>query len=78
MTPNFNDNDLVLVFKFLNISINDVVVLDIPDFGFAIKRILLLDNEDIKVIGDNKEYKSPIYNMTLNRKNIVGKVVYKF
>ena len=37
-----------------------------------------IDNEDIKVIGDNKEYKSPIYNMTLNRKNIVGKVVYKF
>ena len=79
MAPNFNDNDLVLETKFLKqIKVNDVVVLDIPKFGAVLKRVQFLNDDEIRVIGDNKEYKSPIYDMKLYKNNIVGKVLYKF
>ncbi len=79
MAPNFNDNDLVLATKFLKqIKVNDVVVLDIPKFGAVLKRVQFLNDDEIRVIGDNKEYKSPIYDMKLYKNNIVGKVLYKF
>ena len=79
MAPNFNDNDLVLATKFLkHIKVNDVGVLDIPKFGAVLKRVQFLNDDEIRVIGDNKEYKSPIYDMKLYKNNIVGKVLYKF
>ena len=79
MAPNFNDNDLVLATKILKeIKVNDVVVLDIPKFGVVLKRVQFLNDDEIRVIGDNKEYKSPIYDMKLYKNNIVGKVLYKF
>tara|TARA_Y100000768_G_scaffold376246_1_gene348079 strand:- start:2324 stop:2563 length:240 start_codon:yes stop_codon:yes gene_type:complete len=79
MAPNFNDNDLVLATKILKeIKVNDVVVLDIPKFGVVLKRVQFLNDDEIGVIGDNKEYKSPIYEMKLYKNNIVGKVLYKF
>ncbi len=79
MAPNFNDKDLVLTSKFFsNIRVNDVVVIDIPKFGIVLKRVQFLSDDEIVVIGDNKEYKSPIYDMMLNKNNIIGKVLYKF
>ena len=54
MAPNFNDNDLVLATKFLKqIKVNDVVVLDIPKFGAVLKRVQFLNDDEIRVIGDN-------------------------
>jgi len=79
MAPNFNDQDLVITTKFLNkIKVNDVVVIDIPKYGAVLKRVKFLNDNEIEVIGDNKEYKSPIYGMKYNKDYIVGKVLYKF
>jgi len=79
MTPNFNNQDLVIVTRFmLNLKVNDVVLLLIPKLGIVIKRIYFMDKNSIKVKGDNMDYYSPIYNKTYNKDEIIGKVIYKF
>lgn len=79
MAPNFNNQDLVIVTRFmLNLKVNDVVILLIPKLGIVIKRIYFMDKNSIKVKGDNMDYYSPIYNKTYNKDEIIGKVIYKF
>ena len=40
MTPNFNENDLVLSLKyFRSLRVDDVILLDIPKIGTVLKRI---------------------------------------
>ena len=38
MTPNFNDNDLIIITKFFfNLKVGDLVILDIPELGTVLK-----------------------------------------
>lgn len=79
MTPAFNNKDLILTTNFFfKLKINDVVLVDTSEFGIALKRIKSLNGDEIKLIGDNDNYKSPIYEKTFNKQNIIGKVFYKF
>tara|TARA_X000001036_G_scaffold417019_1_gene434616 strand:- start:2300 stop:2539 length:240 start_codon:yes stop_codon:yes gene_type:complete len=79
MTPNFNNEDLILTTKLLiNLKVNDVVILDDPKYGVVLKRIHFLKNDQIKVTGDNKEYYSGTYDRIYKKSNIIGKVLYKF
>jgi len=65
MTPNYNDRDLILSTKFIfNLKVDDVILLDTPEFGIVLKRIYFLEKNFIKVRGDNLDYDSPIYNIT--------------
>ena len=79
MSPSFNDNDLIIITKlFFNLKVEDIVLLDIPDLGIVLKRISLIEDNYIKLKGDNKDYHSPIYNKTFKKDNVIGKVLYKF
>ena len=79
MTPTFNNEDLILTTKFFfKLEIDDVVLVDTSEFGIALKRIRSLKGDEIKLIGDNDKYKSSIYEKTFSKKNIIGKVFYKF
>lgn len=79
MTPNYNDRDLILSTKFIfNLKVDDVILLDTPEFGIVLKRICLLEKNFIKVRGDNMDYDSPIYNIAYKKDAVVGKVLFKF
>lgn len=79
MAPNFNNKDLIITSKFFyNLKVHDVILLDIPIFGIVLKRIYFLEDNLIKVKGDNTEYDSPIYNKAYKKDEVIGKVLFKF
>mgnify|MGYP003328210177 FL=1 len=79
MTPNFNENDLVLSLKyFRSLRVDDVILLDIPKIGTVLKRIKSINGTDIIIDGDNKEYPSEIYNKKYKTNDVIGKVFFKF
>ncbi len=63
-------NDVVYINRFDDVSVNDIVVLDLrtnPNFGgYAIKRLIALENDVVNIIWDGQQY-----NVVVN-----GKVLY--
>ena len=79
MNPNFKDRDIVLSINYLrSLKNNDVVLLDLPNYGVVIKRIKSINRDDLKLVGDNKKYSSPIYKSIYKKENILGKVIFRF
>ena len=79
MNPNFKDRDIVLSINYLrSLKNNDVVLLDLPNYGVVIKRIKSINGDDLKLVGDNKKYSSPIYKNIYKKENILGKVIFRF
>ena len=79
MNPNFKDRDIVLSINYLrSLKNNDVVLLDLPNYGVVIKRIKSINGDDLKLEGDNKKYSSPIYKNIYKKENIIGKVIFRF
>ena len=77
MLPNFKSNQLVLAVKTKNLYVNDVVILSTSDSGEIIKRISSIEDNHIKVTGDNMEYNSRHYSEIFNTDNVIGKVFFK-
>ena len=75
MNPSYNDGDLVLIARFPNYFIDDVVVLKIQDFGYVIKRIVNIKKNGIILKGDNHKLHSSICDQLHSEKDIIGKVV---
>ena len=62
MAPNFNDKDLVLSLDcFYSLKKGDVILVEIPKIGIVIKRVQLIENNVLKISGDNQEYLSLIH-----------------
>ena len=79
MNPNFKDRDIVLSINYLrSLKNNDVVLLDLPNYGVVIKRIKSINGDDLKLSGDNKKYSSPIYKNIYKKENVLGKVIFRF
>jgi signal peptidase I len=79
MNPNFKDRDIVLSINYpRSLKNNDVVLLDLPNYGVVIKRIKSINGDDLKLEGDNKKYSSPIYKNIYKKENILGKVIFRF
>ena len=79
MSPNFKDQDIVLSIKYLkSLKNNDVVLLDLPNYGVVLKRIKSINGDNLELIGDNKKYNSPIYNNIYKKENVIGKVIFRF
>ena len=48
MNPNFKDRDIVLSINYLrSLKNNDVVLLDLPNYGLVIKRIKSIYGDDL-------------------------------
>ena len=79
MNPNFKDRDIVLSINYLrSLKKNDVVLLDLPNYGVVIKRIKSINGDDLKLAGDNKKYSSSIYKNIYKKENVLGKVIFRF
>ena len=79
MAPNFNDKDLVLSLNcFYSVKAGDVILVYIPKIGIVIKRVQFIDNNVLKISGDNHEYSSNIYDYAFDIDLVKGKVIFKF
>ena len=77
MLPNFKSGQLVFVRKTRYLSVNDVVVLKTNDNSQIIKRISKIQDNEIRVSGDNSEYDSDYYYQRFNFESVLGKVFFK-
>ena len=77
MLPNFKSGQLVFVRKTRYLSVNDVVVLNTKDNSQIIKRISKIQDNEIRVSGDNSEYDSDYYFQKFNFDSVLGKVFFK-
>ena len=79
MAPNFNDKDLVISLNcFYLVKKGDVILVDIPKIGIVIKRVEFIENNVLKISGDNHEYTSNIYDDAFDIDSVKGKVIFKF
>ena len=77
MLPNFKSGQIVFARKKNNFSINDVVVLQTNDNCKIIKRISSIQDQEIRVIGDNSVYDSKYYSQAFHVDDILGKVFFR-
>ena len=78
MLPNFRPRHFVLTKRTNKICDNDVVVIKTKSNELIIKRVSDHKKDSFKAISDNKDYPSVFNNRTFSKKNIVGKVIFKF
>ena len=53
MSPNFKDQDIVLSIKYLSsLKNDDVVLLDLPNYGVVLKRIKSINGDNLELTGD--------------------------
>ena len=79
MAPNFNDKDLVISLDcFYSLKKGDVILVEIPKIGIVIKRVQFIENNVLKISGDNHEYTSNIYDDAFDIDLVKGKVIFKF
>ena len=78
MQPNFNSGDRVFVSKFGKIMENDIIVLN-KDNKNMIKRVKKILNNKYHVLGDNQNESTDSRHFGLiEKKNIKGKVLFKY
>ena len=77
MEPTLKTDDIVVVLKKKNISVNDIVVVEDSEYGFLIKRLEKFEKNGIKLSSDNKNSFSPVTKNIYDISNIVGKYVFK-
>ena len=68
-------NDLLIN---INIKKDDVIVFKDKKDDKFIKRVSWLHNKKFRVQSDNNSYPSDVLDRSLETKNIIGKVIYKF
>ena len=78
MLPSFKPKQYVLSFTTRNIKKNDVIVFKDTKEAKFIKRVSWVENKKFRVQSDNKDYPSHVLEKSLETKNIIGKVIYKF
>ena len=71
MEPTLRTDDIVVVLKKKNISVNDIVVVEDSEYGFLIKRLEKFEKNGIKLSSDNKNSFSPTTNNIYDISNIV-------
>ena len=64
MLPTYKPNDYLVCLKTKNINVNDVIVMETNDLGKVVKRVKSISGNSLKILGDNKSYHSPIYDVT--------------
>ena len=77
MEPTLKTDDIVIVLKKKNISVNDIVVVEDSEYGFLIKRLEKFEKNGIKLSSDNKNSFSQSTKNIYDISNIVGKYVFK-
>jgi phage repressor protein C with HTH and peptisase S24 domain len=76
MLPNFANQDYVLISKvYLSLKVGHVVVVEHPEYGTIIKRLIKLTDTHISLAGDNSDSISSRQIGNLARSAIKGKLL---
>jgi len=76
MVPTFYKGDMIVVYGGDDVSVDDIIVFDVPDRKYPIiHRINEITPDGIKTKGDHNNYADP---WTINENNVHGKAVLKF
>ena len=62
MVPTLQDGQTILVEKTKDISVNDVVVANSPEYGVIVKRVSDINGDKVHLISDNKNVEHKIVN----------------
>ena len=62
MVPTLQDGQTILVEKTKDISVNDVVVANSPEYGVIVKRVSDINGDKVHLISDNKNVEHKIGN----------------
>lgn len=77
MSPHLNSGDLVIIFRTKNVKKNDVIVFD-KSGDYFVKRVAEIKDSKFFLEGDNKKESIDSRKFGwIDKKDIVGKVVYK-
>ena len=77
MLPAYKPNDYIVCLKTKKINVYDVIVLDTQLHGKVVKRVQSIAGNYFKILGDNKSYHSPIYDIAHNIDSVIGRVLFK-
>ena len=78
MEPTIKSGSYVYVCKKIDYSIGDIVIVSIADDLNIIKRIVSINNQKIKLCGDNTFKSSTLCEPWYCKQDIIGKVIINF
>ena len=78
MEPTISPGSYICTYKKVNYNIGDVVVVSIADDLKIIKRIFSINNQKIKLCGDNISKSSTLCEPWYRSQDIIGKVIINF
>ena len=76
MIPLFTSGDLVVTFNS-RAKVGDVVVMDLPNYGYVLKRLAQVRKQEVMLCSDNKEIFSSCCGVWQSKNHLIGKVLFK-
>jgi len=74
MTPALRHNDLIFIYKRKKIHVNKIVVINIRELGFVVKRVHSVSKRYVRLKGDNLRLTSSICDSDVFINLIIGTV----
>ena len=75
MIPLFTSGDLVVTFHS-RAKVGDVVVMDLPDYGYVLKRLTQVQKQSVMLSSDNLESFSSCCGVWQSKKHLIGRVLF--
>jgi len=78
MEPTILSGSYVYARKTINYNVGDIVVVSIRDGFSIIKRIISIEQQKLKLCGDNSSKSSSLCEPWYSKEDIIGKVIISF
>ena len=75
MIPLFTSGDLVVTL-YSRAKVGDVVVMDLPDYGYVLKRLKQVQKQSVLLGSDNLELFSSCCGVWQSKKHLIGRVLF--
>tara|TARA_B100000809_G_scaffold252674_1_gene287651 strand:- start:1260 stop:1613 length:354 start_codon:yes stop_codon:yes gene_type:complete len=76
MIPLFASGDLVVTFNS-RAKVGNIVVMDLPDYGYVLKRLEQVRKQEVILSSDNNEIFSSCCGVWQSKNHLIGKVLFK-
>ena len=76
MIPLFASGDLVVTF-YSRTKVGDVVVMDLPDYGYVLKRLKHVQKQSVILGSDNHKFFSSCCGVWQSKKHLIGIVIFR-
>ena len=76
MVPLFSSGDLVVTFNS-RVKVGNAVVMDLPGYGYVLKRLEQVRKQEVTLCSDNKEIFSSCCGVWQCKNYLIGRVLFK-